>query len=58
MTDDLAKVLLKMTWEQMDDFASYIVQVATNDADEPNDERYIAQCMIGTAQDTLVSTPQ
>lgn len=53
MTDELAKLLLEMTWKELDDFASYISEVATDDAGKPNDERFIASCMVCDAKDQL-----
>lgn len=54
MNRELAKIITEMTWQQLDEFAERIMEIATDDEGIPNDERYIAQCLI---TDALEVTP-
>tara|TARA_Y100000310_G_C20250677_1_gene608935 strand:- start:433 stop:606 length:174 start_codon:yes stop_codon:yes gene_type:complete len=49
--DKLANALLGLDWSDMDTFASEVVEFATDDSGKPNDERYIAQCLVEWARD-------
>jgi len=49
--EKIAKELLKLTWSEMDDFANRIVEIATDDEGNINDERYISQCLIDWAKE-------
>ena len=47
--DKLANALLNLKWEEMDDLASRIYEVATDDNGEINDPRFISQCLLDFA---------
>lgn len=49
--NELAKALLDLDWSDMDALAQRIKEIATDDNGEPNDERYISQCLIDWAHD-------
>jgi hypothetical protein len=53
MTAKLAAVIKEMTWAEMDDFAEFIMDIATDDNGEKNDARYIAGALCGGATETL-----
>ena len=52
-TTELAKLIKAMSWEEMDDFAARIVEIANDDNNEANDARFIAGMLCGDATETL-----
>lgn len=48
---ELADAILKLDWQDMDTFAQRIIEIATDDEGEPNNERYISQCLIDFANE-------
>lgn len=53
MRKDMANIILKMTWEELDDFAQRVSEIATDDNGEQNDNHYIASALIDTARDAV-----
>ncbi len=51
--DELAREFLKLKWYDMDRFAERIVEIAHDDEGNPNDERYISQCLFDWATEML-----
>lgn len=50
----LAKALMDLTWEEMDELAEQISYIAYDrEGLEPTDERYIAKGLLDTARDVL-----
>ena len=48
---ELAAALLDLNWSDMDAFARRIMEIATDENGDLNDERYIAQCLIDWAEE-------
>ncbi|MBW3095671.1 hypothetical protein [Pseudohoeflea coraliihabitans] len=44
--EKLASILRELTWSEMDEFAEFIVNIATDDKEMPNDAHYIAETLL------------